>query len=73
MHINNTGFDVNQGFMPDKNIQLLFQQVEDAMKAMQLKEGDMLSFSDEHRRMHVSPYRMTLEIRFPEGIEQLNK
>gem|GEM_PF-2677484 len=54
--------------MSEKNIQILFKHIKDAVKDIDLKEGDILSFSDEHHRLRVSPYRLTMEIRFPEGI-----
>ena len=71
MQLTSNATDIKGGFMPDQNVQFLFQQIEDAMKLINLKAGDFVSFSDEHRRMHISPYRMTLEIRFPDGIDQL--
>ena len=56
------------GIMSEKHIQHLLKHVKDAVKDIDLKEGDILSFSDEHYRLRVSPYRITMEIRFPEGI-----
>lgn len=57
------------GLMQDQHMQLIFNQVRKALKEIDLKDGEFLSFSDEHRRMNISPYRMTLEMRFPQGIE----
>lgn len=55
----------------DQQMQLIFQQVKDTMKDIDLKDGDFLYFSDEHHRVKISPYRMTMEIRFPNGINHI--
>jgi len=70
MHVSNIGVNGTGEFMPDKHMLQIFKQVEEAMKNINLKDGDFLSFSDEHHRINISSYRLTMEIRFPEGIEQ---
>ncbi len=54
----------------NEQMRSLFEQVEKAMKNIRLKDGDFLYFSDEHSRIKISPYRMTMEMRFPDGMEQ---
>ncbi len=54
----------------NEQMRSLFEQVEIAMKNIRLKDGDFLYFSDDHRRIKISPYRMTMEMRFPDGLEQ---
>ena len=54
--------------MQDKSLEFFVKNVKDAVKNFKLKDGDILSFADENYRLRVSPYRLTMEIRFPEGI-----
>ena len=65
-----TGTDIidNAVLTPNKNMLYIFDQVEQAIKDLNLNEGDFFSFSDENRRVNVSPYRLTMEIRFPHGL-----
>ncbi len=52
----------------NEQMRSLFKQVETAMKSIQLNGGDFLYFSDKNYRIKISPYRMTMEMRFPDGI-----
>ncbi len=68
MHIESSNLPDIRDPLNDQRMQLIFQQVKDTMKDINLKDGDFLYFSDEHHRVNISPYRMTMEIRFPKGI-----
>lgn len=54
----------------NQQMRSLFEQVESVMKNIRLKNGDFLYFSDKNSRIKISPYRMTMEMRFPNGIAQ---
>lgn len=54
--------------MQEKDIENIVQNIKETMKTFDLKDGDMFSILDEHHSVRVSPYRLTMELRFPEGI-----
>ena len=54
----------------NERMRSIFEQVENAMKDIHLNDGDFLYFSDEHYRLKISSYRLTMEMRFPDGIKQ---
>ncbi len=56
--------------MHKKHLESIIENIKKTVKEFNLKDGDMLSVTDEHHRVHVSPYRVTMEIRFPEGIDK---
>lgn len=58
---------------PNQNLQYIFEQVEQAIRNLNLNEGDFFSFSDENHRVNVFPYRLTMEIRFPHGLKKLKE
>ncbi|MBD3224462.1 MAG: hypothetical protein GF313_07020 [Caldithrix sp.] len=57
--------------MHKKNIETIIENLKKTVKDFKMKDGDMFSITDEHHRVHVSPYRITMEIRFPEGIDKI--
>ncbi len=65
--LNSTGIGNSQ---QNERMRSMFEQVENAMKEIHLKEDDFFYFSDENYRIKISPYRMTMEMRFPDGIGQ---
>ena len=69
MNIDSNPLTNHVNSMHDQHMQQIFQQVKNAMKDINLQEGDFIYFSDEHHRVNISPYRMTMEIRFPKGIK----
>ena len=71
-HIN-LGWKERDTIMTDEQAQILFKQIVKTMKNINLKDGDFLSFTDEHKRVNISPYRVTLEMRFPNGIDQIDQ
>ena len=71
MQQENTNLTQKGEFMQEQYTQMLFAQVKEAIKNFKLKEGDFITFSDENHQLRVSPYRMTMEIRFPENSEQI--
>ena len=71
MQVANTDIIENTVPTSNKHLQFIFEQVEQAIKNLNLNEGDFFSFSDENRRVNVSPYRLTMEIRFPQGLAKL--
>ncbi len=73
MQVADTNFIDKTVLTPNKNMLYLFDQVEQAIKNLNLNEGDFFSFSDENRRVNVSPYRLTMEIRFPHGLAKLKE
>ena len=66
-------FKTKGDFMPNKNLEHLVINIKDAVKNMHIKDGDIYTLSDEHYRLRVSPYRLTMEIRFPEGINNMKE
>ena len=56
------------GIMSEKHLHHLLKSIQEAVKDIDLKDGDIISYVDENYRLRVSPYRLTMEIRFPEGI-----
>ena len=59
--------------MTNKNLEHLVINIQDAIRNMQIKEGDFFSLSNEHYHLRVSPYRLTMEMRFPEGISNMKE
>ena len=57
--------------MSTENLENLMSNIQDAVKNMRIKDGDIYTLSDEHYHLRVSPYRITMEIRFPEGINNI--
>ena len=57
--------------MKDQDLKSLIRNVKETLKKMNLQDGDMVFQTNENYRVHVSPYRMTMELRFPEGIHNL--
>jgi len=55
--------------MPDENLVGLVHKTMDAVMDIKLKDDDIIYVSDENYHVRVSPYRLTMEIRFPEGIK----
>jgi len=58
--------------MPDENLRGLVHKTMDAVMNIELKDDDIIYVSDENYHVRVSPYRLTMEIRFPEGIQNNN-
>ena len=57
--------------MNEKKIEGIISKVKSYLQEMDVQDGDIFSHSDENHRFHFSPYRLTMEIRFPEGIHNL--
>jgi len=41
-----------------------------SLSEYKLEEGDVITIMDELHRIRISPYRITLELRFPQGISR---
>ncbi len=54
--------------MPEENLVGLVHKTMDAIMNIKLKDDDIIYVTDENYHVRVSPYRLTMEIRFPEGI-----
>lgn len=59
--------------MKDRELEILIKNIKESLKKLNLQDGDILSHADENYRVHVSPYRMTMELRFPEGIQNIQE
>ena len=58
--------------MGEKDIETLIRSIRQQLRDVKLKDGEIISHTEENVRLHFSPYRMTMEIRFPEGIANSN-
>ncbi len=58
--------------MIEKDIENLIQKIRQQLRDVELKDGEIISHTEENVRFHFSPYRLTMEIRFPEGIANSN-
>ncbi|MEJ2055223.1 MAG: hypothetical protein P8X42_15005 [Calditrichaceae bacterium] len=57
---------LNQG-----RLQYIINNLRDSFKELNVQHGQILNLSDENYRVSVSPYRVTMELRFPEGITNI--
>lgn len=73
MQVASTDIHENAILTPNQNLQYIFEQAEQAIRNLNLNEGDFFSFSDENHRVNVSPYRLTMEIRYPHGLAKLKE
>ncbi len=62
-----------EGVMKDREIEILIKNIKETLKRMNLEDGDIITRADEDYRVHVSPYRMTMELRFPKGINNMSE
>ncbi|APF19750.1 hypothetical protein [Caldithrix abyssi] len=59
--------------MEKRELEMLVENVKEVLKKLKLNDGDIFYHTDENFRVNVSPYRMTMELRFPEGIHNLKE
>lgn len=59
---------IEEELMQQKRMEIIIQNIKDTIKDFNLQDGDIFTLSDEHHRVSVSSYRLTMEIRFPDGI-----
>ncbi|NOX88719.1 MAG: hypothetical protein GXO77_06815 [Calditrichaeota bacterium] len=57
--------------MENRELEMIIKNVKEVLKKLNLQDGDILFHADENYRVNVSPYRMTMELRFPEGIQNM--
>ncbi len=57
--------------MENRELEMIIKNVKEVLKKLNLQDGDILFHADENYRVNVSPYRMTMELRFPEGIRNM--
>jgi len=58
--------------MAEREIETLIKNIREQLRDVQLKDGEIITHTEENVRFHFSPYRLTMEIRFPEGITNSN-
>ena len=58
--------------MPERDIETLIQNIRQQLRDVKLEDGEIITHTEENVRFHFSPYRLTMEIRFPEGIANSN-
>jgi hypothetical protein len=51
-------------------LEQIIQNIRESIRDLNLQEGDFITSSDENHRISVSPYRITMEIRFPDGMNE---
>ena len=61
------------GAMEKRELEMIVENVKEILKKLKLREGEILFHADENYRVNVSPYRITMELRFPEGIHNLKE
>ena len=54
--------------MHQGRLESIIKNLRDTIKELNIQDGEILNLSDENHRVMVSPYRLTLELRFPNGI-----
>jgi hypothetical protein len=54
--------------MQQRHLERIIQNIRESIRDLNLQEGDFITSSDENHRISVSHYRITMEIRFPEGM-----
>jgi hypothetical protein len=54
-------------------LEILVRNIQEELKKLNLQDGEIISQVNEHYRLNISPYRMTMELRFPEGIQNLGE
>jgi len=59
---------IEEELMQQKHMERIIQNIKDTIKDFNLQDGDIFTLSDENHRVSVSPYRVTMEIRFPDGV-----
>lgn len=52
-----------------EHLEGIIENLQDTIKELNIQEGEILNLSGENHRVMVSPYRLTLELRFPDGID----
>lgn len=50
-----------------KQLNDIIRQLRKTIKEMNIKPGEIINCSGEHYRVMISPYRVTLELRFPDN------
>ncbi|RLD12905.1 hypothetical protein DRI50_08260 [candidate division KSB1 bacterium] len=59
--------------MKNNELEILVKNIQEELKKLNLQDGEIISQVNEHYRLNISPYRMTMELRFPEGIQNLGE
>ncbi len=59
--------------MENRELELMIKNVKEILKKLDLRDGDILFHTDENHRVNISPYRLTMELRFPEGIHNMKE
>jgi len=59
--------------LQQRNLDRIIQNIRESIKDLNIQDGDFLTSTDENHRISISPYRITMEIRFPEGMNHSRK
>ncbi len=59
--------------MKNNEIEIMIKNIQEELKKLNLRDGEMIAQANEHYRLNISPYRMTMELRFPEGIQNIGE
>ncbi len=59
--------------MKHDELEILIKNIQEELKKLNLQDGEIIARANEHYRLNISPYRMTMELRFPEGIQNLSE
>ena len=54
-------------------LEYIIKNLRDTIKELNIQDGEIINLSDEHHRVMVSPYRLTMELRFPDGLNGVKK
>jgi hypothetical protein len=59
--------------MHQGRLESIIKNLHDTIKELNIQEGEILNLSGENHRVMVSPYRLTLELRFPDGLNEIKQ
>ncbi len=59
--------------MKNNELEILVKNIQEELKKLNLQDGEIIAQANEHYRLNISPYRMTMELRFPEGIQNIQE
>lgn len=54
-------------------LESIIKNLQDTIRELNIQEGEILNLSGENHRVMVSPYRLTLELRFPDGLDDVKQ
>lgn len=59
--------------MKNNELEVFIKNIQEELKKLNLQDGEFIAQANEHYRLNISPYRMTMELRFPEGIQNIQE